>query len=439
MPDHPTAPRSRSEVVDAASPQRRLIRRWRVPGLTGLELNAMALMSSTAITGLAGVGFWAVAARLPAAEVGRAAAVLSTAAMLAQLSSSNVGVLFGRVLASAGVGSRRLVLAGYGVAVLLSILLGAGFVLIVRSPILQDDLEKSLFPVAVAMFSLFSVQDWVLTGIRRSRWVPLEQLFFAVAKLVLLVFAVSAGVGNGILLSWIVPLVIAVVVVNAVLLGQMLPGRRAPAEGAAPMPSGRELRRLFLAEYTTGAVTSVIPLTLPLLVVAVLGAEANAYYAIPWLIGESLGLLIWNIGSSYLVESAHDERQAASLMARTVRLILVVGGPGVAGVLVAAPWILSIFGSAYAEQGSLVLRLMVLAIPFNTVSMLYLMVCRLRFQLRRVVALQALTATLVIGLTIILLRPLGIAGAGWGYLVAEVVVAALVVVPLVRFLRTRAG
>jgi O-antigen/teichoic acid export membrane protein len=407
-------------------------RRRRLPSF---ELNAVALMSATAITGVVGLAFWAVAARLPPAEVGRASAVLSTATMLSQLSSSNVGVLFGRVLAAAGVKSRSLVLSGYGIAVALSLVLGAAFVLVIPNQLLTGTAERVTFPLIVALFSLFSLQDWVLTGIRKSVWVPVEQLFFAVGKLGLLLLCLVWALQNGIVLSWILPCLLAVLVVNAVLLGRTLPRRKAPAIGATDMPDRRGLARIFVAEYATGAVMYVVPLALPLLVVAVLGTEANAYYALPWLISESLGLLIWNISSSYLVEAAHDSKRIAALMARTIRLIALVAVPGVAVAVLAAPWILSILGPEYAAQGSTVLRLMALAIPFSTVSTLYVAICRLRLQMARVVVIEAAIALLVIGLAIALIRPLGIAGVGLGYLIAEFIVAAATIRPLVRFLR----
>ncbi len=409
--------------------------RWRPPSF---ELNALALMAATGITAVVGLAFWAVAARLPPAEVGRASAVISTATMLSQLSSSNVGVLFGRVLASAGARSRSLVLGGYGIAVALSLALGAGFVLVIPNQLLEGTAERVTFPLFVALLSLFSLQDWVLTGIRGSVWVPVEQLCFAVGKLGLLLLFSAWALQNGIVLSWMLPCLLAVLVVNTVLMGRTLPRRTAAASGASDMPDRRGLARIFLAEYATGAVMYVVPLTLPLLVVTVLGTEANAYYALPWLISESLGLLIWNISSSYLVEAAHDSRRIAALMARTIRLIALVAVPGVAVVVVAAPWILAVLGPEYAAQGTPVLRLMVLAVPFSIVSTLYVAICRLRLQMARVVAVEAGIAVLVVGFALALIGPLGIAGVGLGYLVAELVVAAATIVPLVRFLRANA-
>jgi Na+-driven multidrug efflux pump len=102
---------------------------------------------------------------------------------------------------------------------------------------------------------------------------------------------------------------------------------------------------------------------------------------------------------------------------------------------VMAPWLLSFLGEDYAAEGTTAMRLLLLAIPFNIVSLMYINTARVRNQMGRVVALQLLLAVLIIGLTAALLPTMGIDGAGWGYLIAEAVVAVAVVVPLFRFMR----
>jgi O-antigen/teichoic acid export membrane protein len=405
----------------------------------GLEFNAIALMASTGITALVGLGFWAIAARLPAAEVGRASALISTATMIAQLSGSNIGLLFSRVLPAAGPRSRIVVLAGYGTACGISLVLTLGFLLLFSSEqLFTSGAERALFPLLVITFCLFALQDWVLTGIRAAGWVPVEQLLFAVAKVGLLVWFAAIALDNAIVLSWAIPCLITVLIINPVLLLRVLPRRPPPPEGAAEMPNRRGLLTIFLAEYATGAVTFVIPLVLPLLVLTQLGPEANAYYYLPWLIAEALGLLIWNVSSSYMVEASHDGRQVGALMRRTFRLSYLVGGLGVLVLVPAAPLLLSFLGEDYAAEGTTVMRLMVLAIPFNIITTMFLNTSRVRNQMGRVIGVQLVSAVLVIGLTAALLPTLGIDGAGWGYLVAEAVVAAIVIIPLWRFMRANA-
>jgi O-antigen/teichoic acid export membrane protein len=404
----------------------------------GLEINALALMASTGITAVVGLGFWAIATnQLPAADVGRASAVITTATMLSQLSGSNIGLLFSRVLPGAGERSRAVVLGGYGVAIAISLVLTGGFLLFFDSEkLFTSPAEQLLFPLLVITFCLFALQDWVLTGIRATAWIPLEQLLFAVAKLGLLVWFAAATFDNAIVLAWTIPCVATVLIINPLLLGRVLPRRPPAPEGAAPLPGKREMGKIFIGEYATGAVTFVIPLIVPLLILTQIGPEANAYYALPLLIAESgLGVLIWNISSSYMVEASHDARQIGPLMSRTWRLSLLVGGVGVPVLYLLAPWLLSFLGDDYAAEGTTAMRLLLLAIPFNIISLMYINTSRVQNRMGRVVALQLLLAVLIIGLTAALLPTMGINGAGWGYLIAEAVVAVAVAVPLYRFMR----
>lgn len=405
--------------------------------LPSLELNAFALMAATGITALVGLGFWAIAARLPATEVGRSSAILSTATMLSQVAASNVGLLFGRVLASAGTKARALVLAGYGIATAIALLLGAGFLVFFPHDELFPTLwDRAAFPLLVALLALSTLQDWVLTGLRRSTWIPLEQLLFALGKMGLLILFANLAFEKGILVAWAIPIIVLQLVISPILFLRLLPRVPPPGEGTPPMPDRRGLLTIFLAEYATGAVTVIIPLVLPLLVVASLGTEANAYFALPWLIAESFSVLIWNISSSYVVETSHDRRQQWALMKRTFRLSYLIGGLGVPALFLLAPWVLSVLGDAYSDQGTWVLRYAVLAIPFTIINMNFINTSRLRNQMGRVVVLEVFTAALVIGLAVVLMGRMGIGGAGLAFLLAQAVTALVVAVPLVRFMRT---
>ncbi|MFR9803439.1 lipopolysaccharide biosynthesis protein [Pseudonocardia sp. RS010] len=427
-PDTAELPEAEAAADEPPRTRRRL--------LPSLELNAFALMAATGITALVGLGFWAIAARLPAAEVGRSSAILSTATMLSQVAASNVGLLFGRVLASAGPKARRLVVGGYAVATAIALLLGAGFlVFFPHDELFPTFWDRAGFPLLVALLALSTLQDWVLTGLRRSTWIPLEQLLFALGKMGLLILFANLAFEKGILVAWALPIIALQLVISPILFLRLLPRVPPPGEGTPPMPDRRGLLSIFLAEYATGAVTVIIPLVLPLLVVARLGTEANAYYALPWLIAESFSVLIWNISSSYVVEASHDRRQQWALMKRTFRLSYLIGGLGVPALFLLAPWVLSVLGDSYSDQGTWVLRYAVLAIPFTIINMNFINTSRLRNQMGRVVVLEVFTAALVIGLAVVLMDRMGIGGAGLAFLLAQAVTALVVAVPLLRYIR----
>jgi O-antigen/teichoic acid export membrane protein len=78
-----------------------------------LRLNSVAVVSSSALTSLLGLAFWAVSAKLfPAAEVGIAAATTSSAMMLSTLASLSLGAMYERFLPLAGRRAGALVLHG---------------------------------------------------------------------------------------------------------------------------------------------------------------------------------------------------------------------------------------------------------------------------------------------------------------------------------------
>lgn len=433
--DHRSSSQYPENVVDTRETGKQRLKRLRVG--RGLELNALSLMVASVITALVGVFFWAVATKAPAAEVGRSSAIITTATLLSALASQNVGLLISRFLPGAGPRSKKLVLVGYAAASGVALLLGAGFVLFWHSSLFASDLERYLFPVFTMILSLFVLQDWVLIGLRASTWVPLEQLLFALVKLGLLVVFIALFPVGGIVLSWVVPAGIAVLIVSSIVLFRALPRRPPPEPGAAQLPGRRGLTIIFFSEYATGIMTVAVPMALPLIIVAQLGTESNAYYALPWMLSEAFNMLLWNISSSYMVEASNDGPKAAALLRRTIRLNLLIGGLGVPFMLIGAPWLLTFLGGAYAAEGSTVLRILACAIPFLVITSLYSTTARVRQQMGRVVAIQLGASVLTIGLALILIREMGINGVALSYLIAEVLCAVIVFIPLIRILREK--
>jgi hypothetical protein len=65
------------------------------------------------------------------------------------------------------------------------------------------------FLAATVAWCIFTLQDCVLTGLRRSIWVPVESVAFGVAKIgPLVVFAAPAA---GIFASWRIPMAVVLV------------------------------------------------------------------------------------------------------------------------------------------------------------------------------------------------------------------------------------
>jgi hypothetical protein len=98
---------------------------------------------------------------------------------------------------------------------------------------------------------------------------------------------------------------------------------------------------------------------------------------------------------------------------------------------VGAPYFLRILGASYAANGTTLLRLVALALPFMAVNVLYVTFARLARRVRRVLTIQVCIAVIVLTFTVILLGPFGIAGVGIAFLIGQGVVS-IVVFPSVR-------
>jgi O-antigen/teichoic acid export membrane protein len=403
-----------------------------------MELNALALMLATVAMAGLGLVFWTVAAHVyPAAQVGTGSATISALTLLATLAQFNLGNVFARFLPTAGQKSRRFVLTGYAGVGLSAVLLGIGFQLLgFGNRLFAGRADRIWFPFLVAVLAVFALQDFVLIARQAARFVPLENVIFSVVKIVLLVVLAELMPGRGITVAWVLPAGLAVLIVSTMLHIRGLPHPGTPGVGAGELPDRRALGGIVAGEYLSSVVGVVVPMALPLMVLWRLGPEANAYFAMPWLIASSLNLLIWNVASSLLVEASSEPEKAQALVRRALKLALLVGAAGGLVEFAGASVILGVLGPNYASQGSDLLRVMAFVVPFNAVLVAWATLMRIQNRVGLVVVQQLVCGVAVLGVTTVLLPRLGITGAGVGYLLAQGVAGLVVAVSLVQMLRS---
>ena len=109
--------------------------------------------------------------------------------------------------------------------------------------------------------------------------------------------------------------------------------------------------------------------------------------------------------------------------------------PRCALVIIVAPIALEFLGPDYAAEGTLLLRLLALAAAFRAVNVLFLSLARVHKRVGQIVAVQAGTCVLGLGLALVLLDPLGLPGAGLAVLIAQATTALCVAPSLIRDLR----
>jgi O-antigen/teichoic acid export membrane protein len=397
--------------------------------------STLALLTTNATGAVLGIAFWAVAARqFTAPAVGRGVAEIAAMTFLANVAMLNLGTVFPRFLYPSGASAGRVLRAGYGASIGVAVIASAVFLVVAghRDYIGPGTIDSLYFLGAVVLWVIFSIEDAALIGLRATSVVPIENTAFSILKVALLpVFAVVAP-KTGVFAAWMLPVLACIVPVNLYIFRRVLPEHVRRSEGHVVLPTRRVLGSVVLGEYVGGlAFTSMN--ALPALIVAVrLGSAQAAYFQTPWLAGTSFDMLLFSFATSLLVESSARPEAASATVRRAVRFAVTLLAPCLVILVVGAPWLLRILGSAYATHGTRLLQLVALGLPFMGVNVLYVTFARLSRRVRRVVTLQVSLATIVLTLTVVLLAPLGITGAGVAFVSGQALCAAAVLPSVIR-------
>ncbi len=402
--------------------------------------NAYALILAELLTSGLGIIFWAVAARLYSTQdVGRGAAVIAAMLTLANFAQLNLPIGFLRFLPRAGASSGMFVRRAYAVTVVVGVVLAVAFVVI--APTVSQSLSflagspalAAAVVVGVPLWCLFALQDAALTATRNAAWVPVENGLFSAGKLLLLVMLAAVLPTQGIVVSWLVAMVLAVPLVNMYLFGRVLPRHSETRTGTGPLHL-RNVARFVSADYVGSLFAHLCTTALPLLVVSLLGADANALFFVAWTLGTSLTLIASNTGYSLMVEATTDEARLAEHGRRSLRRCLELVSVGAAAMALLAPWALAVFGPQYQAASDL-LRILAVAAVLASINLMYLALMRVKRRLRRVVVVQAAECAAMLTITVLIAPRASIEGVGVAFLVTQALVCAAILPDLRRVLR----
>jgi O-antigen/teichoic acid export membrane protein len=391
------------------------------------------LIIGTGITSLLGVAFWALAARSYSAhEVGQNAAAISAMTLVSGVCSLGLSAVLVRYLPIAGTADKRLVVSSYGLTTVLSLAFGAivAATSSVWSPTLDFLQEPGWllgFTLATAATTVFTLQDSVLTGLRAARWIPLENSLYALSKLVLLIVLAALLPSAGPFVAWNAPLLPAIVLINYLIFRRLLPRYRSFGE-----LDRRKVIRMAAGNYGGNLFALVGNMYLPILVANQVSAAQAAYFFVPWMICISLQLIAINVITSLTVEAALDMSQLRQLTRRTLAHSMRLVAPLAALTALVAPLALLVFGQAYADAGSSLLRLLAIGAIPNVIVALGIGVARIEHKGQWVVAVQGTQFAIVLGLSAILLPSAGIEAVGYTWTGSQFLLAAVLLATNLR-------
>ncbi|MBT2409809.1 lipopolysaccharide biosynthesis protein [Streptomyces sp. ISL-12] len=398
-------------------------------GSDSLFKNAYFLMLSTGVSAVLGLGFWLVSARYYTEEaVGQGSAAIAAMRLLASITATTMIGAVVRFVPRAGRATGSLVWRAYAASSVVVALAAGVFLLTLDrwgdsyAP-LGTPVAGTLFVAACVAWALLTLQDGVLTGLRKAEWVPAGNAVFSVGKLILLAVFASALPVLGIFVSWAVAIAFSTLPLGWLIFRKLIP-RQAAADHDLEPPAYREMGR-FLAGDSLGALFSLAMINLlPVMVAVRFTAAENGYFYVAYTVGGTMEFMAINMASSLTAHASHDPRHLADGVRGALRRMTLLLVPVVAFLVAFAPQILAPFNDDYAEHGSAVLRLLALGALPRIVVELYIGVLRVQGRTGALAAVQGAMCALVLGSATVLFTPAGIAGAGWAVLLGMTLVAA---------------
>ena len=406
---------------------------------TPLYRNGAALMFSGAATSALGLVYWGLAARCYTPQaVGLNSAALSALTLIAAIAQLGLNSALVRFGPAAGKTIYRLALGSYAISTAAAALAGLAFSLGVRrwAPGLQFFLATpprlAGFALAVMTWCVFSLQDSLLTGLRQAAWVPLENILFSLLKILLMAGFARPFPEYGIFASWALPAAALLLPVNLLIFRRLIPAYLHDPGRAGPQPAPGQVARFIAGNYP-GSLFALGAATLPpVMVLETAGAQASAYFYLPWIMASALQAISASMAASLTVEAARDPTRADQYSRQALVHTLGLLVPLALILWAGAPAVLRLFGVEYSSQGAALLRWLSLASIPNLVLWLGISRARVKDQPGRVALLQSAMFLLGLGLSDLLLARYGIRGVGIAWLLAQSVLAILLAATSLR-------
>jgi O-antigen/teichoic acid export membrane protein len=258
---------------------------------------------------------------------------------------------------------------------------------------------------------------------------------FALAKIVLLIGLAGTMKSTGIFMAWNISVLLVLLPVNWLIFKRLIPQHVHNTQQQTVHLSRRTIVKFAGGNYLANLFFLASTALLPVMVTALAGPRANAYFYPPWMIVTSLQLVALNMAISFTVEASLDQSQLSHygrrILVQTARLVI----PLVVIIFLCAPLILQLFGSVYAEEGTALLRWLSLGALPNIVTAWFIGMARVRNHPRQVVLVQASFSLLMLGLSYLLLSSMGITGIGLAWFISQSVIALALLPSLLRTVR----
>ncbi|MBA2286263.1 MAG: polysaccharide biosynthesis C-terminal domain-containing protein [Ktedonobacteraceae bacterium] len=395
-------------------------------------------MGSTVLTSVIGYLYWVVAVHLYSAhDIGLVSAIISVTTLTSSLANPGIGPTLIQMLPHRASGYAWSVTLNAGLVTGTFTSLLAGIILVIALPLYSDQFAilgqnvayATAFIVGVPLWTVTTLLDQTFVAERATVHMLTRNVIFAILKLLFMLVLAHIGV-FGIFSSWVLALVLSVII------GALLVPRLKRAYCFALRGLIQQVRAMLssLAWHHFANLGSTLPMyLLPVFVTIRLSATDNAYFYTGWMLGSIFFMVSPAVATSLFSEGSHRTDNLLRKVSSSAVIIGALLAPAMLTVFVAGYYILLLFGHSYADHSLLLLTILTVSAVPDAITNIYVSVLRIQRRLRLAAFLNLGMAFLTLLLTLILLPILGIAGAGWAFLLSQ---AAGSVIAIAEFVAT---
>jgi O-antigen/teichoic acid export membrane protein len=385
-----------------------LLARIRVARSDQVLTNSLVMFATSLLMAAGGAIFWVVAARLQSpTEVGLASSLVAAADSLALLAQLGLNITLLRTMPTsdrkaADIATAAAVVVGAALVLALTFALLLPVTVPRLTQVLHSPATIAIFCVLVAGVALNILTDSIFLGINRVwSFFRLNGLFLGAMKCALPFLLVGSGAfglygsfGTATLLCGLA---------SVVTIFRHVPGRRLQR----PSRQLLDAKRFAGTTYLVHVLNIIVPqLVLPLLIINQLGPAQSAVLFISIQIVTLQNAIVFAVGNSMYAEAERSPTRRRALVRHGGSTMALFSLGGIAAMVVVAPFLLAVFGSHYADEGTATLRVLslgTLGLAFNYWAAMRL---RLAGHLPSMLAVQVVSTTAILGLAAI--------GSAWG-------------------------
>lgn len=383
--------------------------------------NAYYLVSDGVFNVILGFLFWALATRLyDSTEVGLGSVGISAISLIVAISAQGFGAGLIRFLPQYPDRTNKLInlcltLSGALLVLFLSIFY---MVLPFWSESLRAFLNGKFILFSIIAFAyLFTiVLDSAFIAHRKPQYLVTKNLQLNVIKIFLLILFLQTF--NGIYLAWGFSILIICIMQSTILMRKV--NDKFYPKPTFDMLLGKVVFAYSMKTHVADLLAGLPSMIAPILIIEILDAKMAAYFAIVWMLMNSLIIISKSATISLFVEASNNIAELNKMVRKTIKFVFIQMLPVIFIMALFGKYVLLIFGNEYSTNGySLLLILMASLLPYS-LNTTYFTILRIEKRLSALILLSFVMSISIVGLSYIMILKYGLIGMGFGWFIPHI-------------------